>query len=277
MPEHIATARKLRSSIPSPLYQSAHSPDGALFLAIALAIGDDQATAGRQLHLVRERLGRERGAVVEDYYRQVLEAGAEYRLALLEISFPLLRNRPAQQLEFLIELVRSLLQMDGRISLSEYCYFRVLKSHLGQAISPRAREPRNRVGKRKAQSAAITLISIIAEQGNDDPQAQQRAREAGLQQFGSWVDVASDAVIGAADSSTTIEQLEQSLDTLSQINPAGRQTLLKAVTETITHDGSLSLAEAELLRTICASLNCPLPPLMESRHVSARAGPAARK
>jgi hypothetical protein len=29
----------------------------------------------------------------------------------------------------------------------------------------------------------------------------------------------------------------------------------------VTHDGKLSIEEAELLRTVCAVLHCPLPPL----------------
>jgi hypothetical protein len=48
---------------------------------------------------------------------------------------------------------------------------------------------------------------------------------------------------------------------LRQINSTGKKSLLQAVSNTITHDGQLTLSEAELLRAICASLDCPLPPL----------------
>jgi hypothetical protein len=31
---------------------------------------------------------------------------------------------------------------------------------------------------------------------------------------------------------------------------------------TIAHDDLLNVAEAELLRTVCAGLHCPLPPIL---------------
>jgi len=39
--------------------------------------------------------------------------------------------------------------------------------------------------------------------------------------------------------------------------------LVEAVTAAIGNDGRISVAEAELLRTICGVLHCPLPPMLE--------------
>jgi hypothetical protein len=38
--------------------------------------------------------------------------------------------------------------------------------------------------------------------------------------------------------------------------------MVEAITEAIGHDGRVSVAEAELLRTICGVLHCPLPPML---------------
>ena len=40
-----------------------------------------------------------------------------------------------------------------------------------------------------------------------------------------------------------------------------RVQLVEAATTTIAHDGRMYAAEAELLRTLCGVLHCPLPPL----------------
>jgi uncharacterized tellurite resistance protein B-like protein len=40
--------------------------------------------------------------------------------------------------------------------------------------------------------------------------------------------------------------------------------LVKAMTQCALADGRLSLAEAELLRAVCATLDSPLPPFVES-------------
>jgi hypothetical protein len=38
--------------------------------------------------------------------------------------------------------------------------------------------------------------------------------------------------------------------------------LLLAICETAAHDGRLSVPEGELIRVICATLDCPLPPIL---------------
>ena len=49
---------------------------------------------------------------------------------------------------------------------------------------------------------------------------------------------------------------------LRGLNSAGRKSLVEAVAKTIAYDDRLTLREAELLRTICATLDCPLPPVI---------------
>ena len=39
--------------------------------------------------------------------------------------------------------------------------------------------------------------------------------------------------------------------------------MVEAITAAVSHDGRVSVAEAELLRTICGVLHCPLPPMLE--------------
>lgn len=259
-PKHLLFARQLRGSIPSPLYAAAHAPDEALLLAIALSLSSNEAHAQRQFHVIREQIGQQRAASIKRFYELILEAGAAYRLPLLEIAFPSIKNRPAPQLEFLLDLVRKLIDLDGTIDLGEYCYYRILGSQLLQAEKPAARRSGNRVGKRAAQRAAVNLIRVVADQGNLDPEAKNAAFEAGVALFGRWADDYKDSP-GTGD---TVETLDNALDILRSMNSAGRQSLLHAVCKTMMHDNKLTVTEAEMLRAICATFNCPLPPISES-------------
>ena len=257
-PRHVMYAQKLRSSIPAALYAAAHEPDEALLLAIALSLGESRDHNVQQLTTIEEQIGAERADVVRQYLGLIMKAGPVYRLPLLEIAFPVLRKRPVQQIEFLLELVRKLIQLDSKVDLSEYCYYRILAGHLKQAVNPTASRGGNRVRKKTARQAAVHLMRIVAEQGNGSPEAAQKAFEAGTAQFGQWAGEQDDFISTAE----TVAVLDKSLDILSGMNTAGRQSLIQAVSETITHDGKLILAEAELLRAICATLDCPLPPIL---------------
>ena len=63
---------------------------------------------------------------------------------------------------------------------------------------------------------------------------------------------------------STVERLSEALDIIEKINFSGRKSLVDAVAQTIAHDGKMVVAEAELLRAICASLECPLPPVLSA-------------
>jgi len=257
-PKHVLYAQKLRSSIPQRLYAAAHAPDDALLLAIALSLSSQDAHARQQLRVIADQIGMERTGVVEEFHALIINAGPGYRLPLLEIAFPALKSRPVQQVEFLLDLVNKLIQLDARVDLSEYCFYRILASHLAQAAEPSRTKKGNRVSRQEAQSAAVSLVRIVANHGNDDREARQHAFEAGVAPFGNWAEKFQSDI----GDSATVAELDQALDNLSRMNSAGRKSLLQAVSSTVAHDGKLTLAEAELLRTICAALYCPLPPIL---------------
>jgi len=254
-PEHVEYARRLRSNIPELLYDAAHAPEEAFLLTIALVLGEQHAE--RQLSVIEEQLGAERATLVKAYFEAVGKIGPRYRLPLLEIAFPMLRARPKSQMEYLLKLVRRLIEIDGHIDLGEFCLYRVLASHLSQAADPLADKAGNRVPRKKARYAAIDVIRIVAQQGNEDEVARDHAYQAGIATFGDWASEQKNQI----EDAQTVEVLGRSLDVLRQINSTGKKSLLQAVSNTITHDGKLTLSEAELLRAICASLDCPLPPL----------------
>ena len=51
-------------------------------------------------------------------------------------------------------------------------------------------------------------------------------------------------------------------EALDALDPLAKQALVEGVTAAVSHDGRIAVAEAELLRTICAVLHCPLPPML---------------
>jgi len=50
---------------------------------------------------------------------------------------------------------------------------------------------------------------------------------------------------------------------LDALDPLAKQALVEGITATISQDNRITVAESELLRTICGVLHCPLPPMLE--------------
>jgi hypothetical protein len=51
---------------------------------------------------------------------------------------------------------------------------------------------------------------------------------------------------------------------LDALQPFGKELLLEGLVAAVSSDSRVSVAEAELLRVVCASLHCPLPPMLEA-------------
>lgn len=263
--EHVDFAGQLRQNIPAELYDAAHSPELAYLLTLALILDRSGRLRDRQIAILSERLGDERGRMIRRYCEALSETGAEFRLPLLEVSFPALKRRPAPQLAHLVSLTQRLIELDSRIDLYEYCFYRILMSSLGQAVDPRGRRAPRRAPRRGLRQAAVELLTLVAEHGHDEEDVRQAAFRAGAELLGDW----AVSMTAEADTGHSVETLDASLDLLLALNGKSRRRLLEAVTAVAAHDGRLEIAEAELIRAVCATLDCPLPPILVRQFESA--------
>jgi len=257
--EHLEFAKKLRRSIPADIALAAHEPAQAYLMTFALIIDVSNDAADRQIDLLQLKLGDERAQLIRNYHQAILKMGAEFRMPLLEISFPALKRMPSQKLEFLLDLARELIELDGKIDFYEFCIYRILTRNLSQAMAPSARRQMRRPASRSAvRTAAVQVLSLLAERGHESADEKRQSFEAGLAVFGDWSESTQFTPI-AADA---VALFDQSLDVLQRMNSAATQSFLEAVNITASHDGKVSLQEAEMIRAICASLDYPLPPML---------------
>jgi len=254
--QHVAFAASVRQSIPDSLYDAAHSSELSYLLVIALVLDRSGSVLQRQMALTSERLGEQRTRLVRQYYDALQQTPAEYRLPLLEIAFPALRQRPVPQLAYLAELTGRLIDVDGEIDLYEFCFYRVLSGNLQHSLHPARRQRRSHAGRKEVRDAAVNLLRFIAHHGHPDDTAGEAAFRAGLARFGGW----GDAYSYRDNQSLTTAELDQCLNLLVALNGEGRQMLLDAVTRVVLHDREISVAEGELVRAVCAALEIPLPP-----------------
>jgi hypothetical protein len=56
--------------------------------------------------------------------------------------------------------------------------------------------------------------------------------------------------------------MDQALEKLDRLPAMIKAELVKALTVTLSHDGKVTVSEAELLRAVCIILHCPLPPFV---------------
>ena len=179
------------------------------------------------------------------------------RLPLAALAFPVLRMRPRPQLETFLDTVHAAVHADGDVSLFEYCLAQLLRVHVREALDP-ARYAR--FGRRKPGSVRrefATLLALVAQAGHQDDASAQRAYLAGLQR------VLPRDHLPYAPPAGGVQALDAVWEPLDALDPLAKQAMVEAITAAIAHDGRVSVAESELLRTLCGVLHCPLPPMLE--------------
>jgi Zn-dependent protease with chaperone function len=256
--EHVEYAQHLRHSIPTDLYEAAHSAEFAYLLTIALILDRTGDVVDRQLTLAREQLGAERAKLLRRYYEKLMDTGPEFRLPLLGIAFPALKLRPRQELSYLVSLTTRMIEIDGEIDLYEYCFYRIMMTNLGKAKDPSGRRKALRSRRSDLQASAVELLRILADYGHKDDEESRAAFNTGINALGSWAQDYS----YKSDRQYTISVLDHSLDVLLGLNSKGKESLLRAISATAGHDGKLTVTEAELIRAVCATLDYPLPPIL---------------
>ncbi|RDZ29470.1 M48 family metallopeptidase [Lysobacter silvisoli] len=250
-------ADSIVSTLPDELRALAKQREAVLPLLLALLLDEDAAVAARQRYEIAARLGQD---LAEQAVQ--LRAGAlaglhpMLRLPLAALAFPVLRLRPRPQLESFTDAVQAAVNADGRVSLFEYCLARLLTVQVTESLDPSRHA---RFGRRKPAAVAAelaTLLAVVAQAGHADTAAAQRAYLAGLQR------VLPNEHRPYAPPANGVLALDGVWEALDALDPLAKQALVEGVTAAVSHDGRIAVAEAELLRTICAVLHCPLPPML---------------
>ncbi|MGI8560784.1 MAG: M48 family metallopeptidase [Luteimonas sp.] len=251
-------ADAIMAGLPAALRARAQGRESVMPLLLALLLDGDAAVREKQRSEISARLGDGVAVAALELHGGALSAlHPMQRLPLAAIAFPVLRRRPRPELDAFMDTVHAVVHTDGKVSLFEYCLGRLLEVQVRESLDPsrHARFGRRKPGGVKREFA--TLLAVVAQAGHADAEAARRAYLAGLQRV-----LPRDHVPYAppVDGVLALDEVWPALDAL---DPLAKQVLVEAITDAVGHDGRVSVAESELLRTICGVLHCPLPPMLE--------------
>jgi Zn-dependent protease with chaperone function len=252
------SANAIAEAIPEALRRLAAGREDVVPLLLALLLDENPAVQARQHTEIAARLGRTMAVLVQAMRTEQL-AGLHpiLHLPLASLAFPALRQRPRPELNLVLDTLHAVVNTDGRVSVFEYCLGSLLQAQARESMDPAHHKS---FGSRKAIDAKgeiAILLALVAQAGHDNRHDALRAYLAGLQC------VLPHQHIEYAPPGEGVLALDTLWPVLDQLNPVAKQTLVEAVTAAVSHDGRISVAESELLRTVCGLLHCPLPPRLE--------------
>ena len=250
-------ASAIHTTIADTLRAYAYSAERAPQVVLALALDAGADVRAKQLALVEKYFGAATRAGIEEITTDIAELHPMQRLPLAQLAFPALRKRTRGELQTFVIVLRQLIQADGRVQLEEYCLATLVSAQVIEALDPSKTAAGGSSKLSDCVAEIITVIATIARYGNDDAAEAARAFQLGMHE------VLPDANARYAPPEDFVRALDAALPKLDRLVPAGKELLVRGLTRAVGADGMVAVSEAELLRTICAALHCPLPPLLE--------------
>jgi len=261
-PQHVDYASQLLTSIPAPLLHAARQAYSARVVMLSMLLDGDVKVAAKQHAMLDGLSDPTLAKLVKQLEPQVAKLEPQQRMPLAELCIASLRGMSPRQYEAFYQAMEAMVAADGFVSLFEWMLGRMVVRHL--APSSAARGSRGgRMSLASLKTQANVLLSTVAYSGQRDDVSAQAAFEKGWRRLGVG------GVGMAGREKGDLASLGQALDRLEAMRPADQQRLVEALVLVIAADREVTTAEAELLRAICDSLGCPMPPLLPGQSLAA--------
>ncbi|MDX2225965.1 MAG: M48 family metallopeptidase [Verrucomicrobiae bacterium] len=257
---HIQFARHALEAIPETLRQAAREAFSARAVMVNVLLSDDEDHRQRQMEIVGRFADASLMTQIVRLGEPVRSLDPMYRIPLIDFCLPGLRYlAPAQYVTFR-ELVKQLISSDGQVELFEYAVQRIMIRHLDMHFGM-AKPSKVRFRKLdEIRPQLEILLSALAYVGVGDGEAAQACFQAGSAAFpaGSF----GQPLALQPLASCHLGAIEETLNGLSGLAPILKESVLNACEAAVMSDLELNVSEAELLRAVADSLDCPLPPLL---------------
>jgi len=176
---------------------------------------------------------------------------------MIDLALPAVKAAPEAARKELLAALEAVVNADRRVSLHELVVLALVRDQL--LPPPKVAENRR---LSELQAEAATVLALVAHAGTrpDATGRREAALQAALQAGANVMGIPAESV----SSGLNLYAIHAALEALRSLEPMQKGVLVKGLFAAVTVDGTIRLAEAELMRLVGAVLDCPLPPLFDS-------------
>jgi hypothetical protein len=165
----------------------------------------------------------------------------------------------AEQFQNFSQTLQWLIESNGKVELFEYVLQKIVLRHLAPQFG-KTRPPTVQYYTLKplVPDCAV-VVSALANVGSSDASEIQKAFNLGAPYLRAPDNV--DLALLPREQ-CGVEQIDAALNRLALAVPIIKKNLIEACAHTVGADGVIQEAEAELLRAVADTLDCPMPPFV---------------
>jgi Zn-dependent protease with chaperone function len=249
-PDQLELETAARQEIPLVFVQHSHEPLGAHALVYALLISADEGVRQAQLDIIAAAGITGLDLLVHTLHPGVKALGAPRRLPLLEMCLPALKSISKAQYRLFKHTLVRLIRADRTTELYEWCLFQLVRHYLDPEFK-KVKPSWARYRKlQQVADPARTVLSVLAHEGSGETQAVFRL---GADNLGF-----TDMTL-LPRQACSVADFSKAVHALADCYPLLKPRLLKAMSLAAGSDGALSPEEREIIASVAAVMDCPLP------------------
>ena len=257
-PLHLRYAEQLRDAMPESLKAAAREPAGAMAMIYAMLLSHDDSMRATQLAGLNGRTSKEVAAKVNELYPAVSQVAHQVHLPLVNLALPALRQLDAGQFSQFSQALQWLINSDGEVELFEFVLQKIVLRHLAPKFGVTRLSAVEYYTLRPLVPDCAVVLSALANVGSEDEAEVAKAFATGAP-FLRAPENSGLALLPMGQCG--IDQVDAALNRLALAAPIIKKNLIEACVQVIGADGLIQEEEAELLRAVADTLDCPMPPM----------------
>lgn len=240
-------------SIPEAIRQQAQDPLGAIALCYSLLLHVENDLQAQQLEHVDASGFPGLKALIIELHPELLRLSKTTRLPLLELLLPALKCMSQEQYQVFKKTLLLLIRSDRKTELFEWCLYQVVRHYMAAEYEPeRSRKPRFK------DAAAISnelrlILSVLAYYGSADEKDRERAFNLGAAAAGLYT------LELLPEEACDLDDFYKAVNKLADLYPLPKARILNGFKKCISQDQQITVAEREIIASIAAVMDCPIP------------------
>ena len=248
----INQAHNLIDAIPQIIKDETSNSFGARAIIYSLIIAENSVSEENQFQILRDNSDLAVFDLANKLYPEIKKMDKEFRLTLIDLAIPSLRQLSLPQYQNFKKTVEILIKVDNEINLFEWSLMKILFNHLDREFNKNYVN-KNAVYKLKSVQNEVGLfLSLMAQVGNEDLKIAEEVFDSTMleQNLSKTFFISKDKI--------SIQDLDKSIIKLEKLYPLEKEKLLKLCNICLLKNG-VSFSEIELLRAFSSILHCPMP------------------
>jgi Zn-dependent protease with chaperone function len=256
---HLEYAEKLRNALPESVKAAVREPLDAVALIYALLLSPDESQRATQLAELAKRVDPVIQQKTAALFPDVSQAAAHAHLPMVNLALGTLRHLTAEQYAQFSQMLQWLIASDGKTELFEFVLQKIILHHLAPQFGGTRPPTVQYYSLKPLVPDCAVVLSALANVSSDDAGEIQKAFDAGAPYLRA-PDTGELQLLPAEQCG--VDQIDAALTRLAQAAPLIKKNLLEACVHVVGADGVILEAEAELLRAVADTLDCPMPPFV---------------